>query len=106
MTIMGIGFFVFADKLMGVFTSDPRVIAYGAPALRLVAWAQPLQAFSMVLAGGLRGAGDTRWTMLITTGAIWLVRIPVSYLFGVVLGMGLIGVWIGNSVDIAVRGLG
>jgi len=73
--------------------------------LRLVAWAQPLQAFGMVLAGGLRGAGDTRWTMLITTGSIWAVRLPLSYLFGVTLGMGLIGIWIGNAIDSGVRGL-
>jgi putative MATE family efflux protein len=105
MSLMGIGFFVFADQLMGVFTSDPRVIAYGAPALRLVAWAQPMQAFGMVLAGGLRGAGDTRWTMLITTGSIWAVRLPLSYLFGVTLDLGLVGTWLGNSIDSGVRGL-
>ena len=105
MSMVGLLFFVFANQLMGLFTTDPRVIAYGAPALRLVAWAQPLQAFALVLAGGLRGAGDTRWTMLITAGAIWLVRVPVSYLCGVVFGLGLTGVWIGNSIDSGIRGL-
>ena len=105
MSLMGVGFFVLAEPLMGLFTSDARVVAYGAPCLRLVAWAQPLQAFSMVLAGALRGAGDTRWTMIITTGSIWLLRIPLSYLFGIVLNLGLIGVWMGNALDSMIRGL-
>lgn len=105
MSLMGLGFFVFAEPLMGLFTSDPRVIAHGAPCLRLVAWAQPMQAFSLVLAGGLRGAGDTRWTMIITTGSVWLLRVPLSYLFGIVFGLGLVGVWLGNALDSLLRGL-
>lgn len=105
LSAMGVGFFLFAEPLLGLFTSDPRVIAYAAPCLRLIAWAQPLQALALVLAGALRGAGDTRWTMLITTGSIWVLRIPLSYLFGIVLDLGLVGVWMGNSLDSLVRGL-
>jgi Na+-driven multidrug efflux pump len=59
----------------------------------------------MVLAGGLRGAGDTRWTMLITTASIWLLRIPLSYFFGIFLGLGLVGVWMGNTIDMGIRGI-
>jgi len=105
MSAMGVAFYVFAEPLMGLFTTDPRVIAYGAPCLRLIAWTQPLQAFGMVLAGALRGAGDTRWTMIITTASIWLLRIPLSYFFGIYLGLGLVGVWMGNTFDMGIRGL-
>lgn len=105
MSLMGIGFFVFSEPLMALFTNDPRVIEYGAPCLRLIAWAQPLQAFSLVLAGGLRGAGDTRWTMVITTGSIWLLRMPLSYFFGIALNLGLVGIWMGNALDSLIRGL-
>ena len=105
MSAMGVGFFVFAEPLMGLFTNDPRVIAYGAPCLRLIAWTQPLQAFGMVLAGGLRGAGDTRWTMIITTASIWLLRIPFAYFFGIFLDLGLVGVWMGNTFDMGIRGI-
>jgi putative MATE family efflux protein len=105
MSVMGVGFYVLAEPLMGLFTNDPRVIAYGVPCLRLIAWTQPLQAFGMVLAGALRGAGDTRWTMIITTASIWLLRIPLSYFFGIYLGLGLVGVWMGNTFDMGIRGL-
>jgi putative MATE family efflux protein len=105
MSVMGFGFYVLAEPLIGLFTTDPRVIAYGAPCLRLIAWTQPLQAFGMVLAGGLRGAGDTRWTMLITAASIWLLRIPLAYFFGIYLGLGLVGVWMGNTLDMGIRGL-
>lgn len=105
MSLMGVGFFLFAEPLMGLFTADPRVIAYGAPCIRLIAWAQPIQAFAFVLAGGLRGDGDTRWTMIITTAGVWLLRIPFGWLFGIFLNLGLVGIWFGNAVDFGVRGV-
>jgi len=42
----------------------------------------------MIFAGALRGAGDTRVPMVITAGAIWLIRLPLAYVLGVMLGWG------------------
>ena len=36
---------------------------------------------------------------------MWLFRVGSSYIFGVVLGMGVLGVWIGMFVDWAARSL-
>ncbi len=37
------------------------------------------------MAGSLRGAVDTRFPMVVTGLAIWLVRLPFGWLFGVYL---------------------
>jgi Na+-driven multidrug efflux pump len=58
----------------------------------------------MVLAGGLRGAGDTRATLVITAGSLWLVRLPLALLL--TRPFGLIGAWIAMGVDLNLRGLG
>jgi Na+-driven multidrug efflux pump len=65
---------------------------------------QPMLAASMIFAGALRGAGDTRWPMLITGACIWLVRLPLAYLFAIVMGWGLVGAWAGMSIDMILRG--
>ena len=41
----------------------------------------------------LRGVGDTRWCLFITTGSSYLVRLPLAWWLGVKLEMGIAGVW-------------
>lgn len=102
MSAMGVIFFVFAAAILGLFIDDPEVIQLGIWPLRLVAFSQPALATSMVLSGGLRGAGDTRATMVITSIGLWLVRLPLAVLLTGPLG--LLGAWIAMGIDLQVRG--
>ncbi|MBN1659755.1 MAG: MATE family efflux transporter [Anaerolineae bacterium] len=105
MSVIGVAIILFPTQLMSFFTSDPEVIAAGIVPLRLIGLIQPLVAAAMIFAGGLRGAGDTRYPMMITGGSIWLLRVPLAYLFGLTLGWGLVGAWIGMAADLGVRGV-
>ncbi len=103
MTLMGLVFVFFAPQLLGIFTSDPLVIEQGEWPLRLVGLSQPMLSSAMVLSGGLRGAGDTRKTLVITAVGFWGVRLPLALLLTG--PFGLIGAWIAMSVDLNARGL-
>jgi putative MATE family efflux protein len=103
MCTMGVGLILFGHQIMRLFTSDPQIDAIGAAALTIIAFSQPLQAVGQVLAGSLRGAGDTRFPMLVTGISIWLVRLPLGWLIGVPLGGGLSGVYVSNVLDAGVR---
>ena len=81
------------------------MIAIGVPAMWVIAAAWPTMAVAQVLAGSLRGAGDTRFPMYTTFLGIWLMRVPLGYLFGPVLGWGLSGIYIANVLDSAARAL-
>jgi MATE family multidrug resistance protein len=105
MAAVGFAFLLFPAQIVGFFTNDPQVIAIGTMPLRMVGLIQPLLAASMVFSGGLRGAGDTRWPMMITGGSIWLVRLPLAYLFALVLDWGLPGAWTALALDLSLRGL-
>ena len=105
MGAMGLVFFLGGLWIMRAFTADSEIIGHGAAALRVVALAQPGQALAMVLAGSLRGAGDTRYPMITTGLAMWLVRLPVAWLCGITLGWGLAGVYLGWVLDSVVLGL-
>lgn len=99
---MGLIFFFGGPQIMGFFTTDPEIIRQGAAALKVVAFAQPGQAIGMVLAGSLRGAGDTRYPMMTTGGVMWLVRLPLAWLCGITLGFGLVGIYFGWVIDTVV----
>lgn len=61
--------------------------------------------FSGALSNGLRAAGDVKFTMYISIGSTLFVRLTLSYLFGIVLGLGVIGVAVAMACDWTVRGV-
>ncbi|HNV33860.1 MAG TPA: MATE family efflux transporter, partial [Nitrospira sp.] len=82
MSAMGIVFFFFPYALLRAFTSDEAVIELGTTFLKIVALLQVPLALTMVLAGSLRGAGDTRFIMIATMIGMWGVRIPIAFVAG------------------------
>ncbi len=102
---VGILFLLFPAQIVGFFTNDPEVIEIGTMPLRMVGVIQPLLSATMVFPGALRGAGDTRFPMVVTGAAIWLIRLPLGYVFAIVLGWGLPGAWGALALDLCMRGL-
>lgn len=88
---MGVVFFCFPYLLLRAFTADAAVIGYGTRFLQIVALLQIPLAISMVLSGSLKGAGDTRFLLLVTTIGAWVVRVPLAALFA---GLGLTIGWV------------
>ena len=103
MSLMGVCFFLGRRPLVSLYTDDPAVRRLAEMCMIFIAFTQPLQAISVVVANALRGAGDTRATLVITSCSVWLVRVGLGYLIGIVLGVGFIGVWIGWLCDFATR---
>lgn len=101
---MGVLFILFARPIVGVFTDDAAVIALATGPLRLVGFVQPILASTMIFAGALRGAGDTRGPMIVTGLGLWAVRVPLSILLALTLGWGLIGAWTAMVADLIFRG--
>lgn len=102
MTTMGVIFFVFAEPIMSVGASGAdrqEIIDAGVGALQVIAFAQPIQAIGFVLAGSLRGAGDTRWPMVSTAVSMWIFRLPLAYFFAITLDLGLAGVFLAMAFD-------
>jgi putative MATE family efflux protein len=81
MSVMGAVFFFFAEELTALFIKDPEVLYWGSLCVKIAAVEQPTIALNYVMGGALRGAGDTKWPMYVTTIGIWLVRLPLIYLF-------------------------
>lgn len=92
MGTIGVLVFAFAEPLMQLFTRSPEVVRIGAEGLRVVAVTQPAWAVGMVQSGALRGTGDTRAPMVITTTGMWCA-VGLAWLVVSVWGGGLPVVW-------------
>ncbi|MBF6614981.1 MAG: MATE family efflux transporter [Chloroflexi bacterium] len=116
MSIMGGVFFFFGGVILRVFTDDPQLLSLGGEAMKVIAFSQPPLALAFVLAGSLRGAGDVRYPMVVTTVAVWFVRLPVGAFLGLPavclpftascipgLGLGLRGIYTALIVEAVVR---
>ena len=73
--IFGIFVFVFAPQLVGLFSKDPAVVAFGVRQARVESLFFFLLAVTHACAGILRGAGKTMIPMTVTLGAWCVLRI-------------------------------
>jgi Na+-driven multidrug efflux pump len=100
---MGVLFYTAGRPIAALYTDLPEVAIASAMCLRLVAVAQPFMITNFTLGGALRGAGDTRFTLLATAVGVWGVRLLLAQLLVINAGMGLIGAWIAMVSDMLVR---
>jgi len=87
---------VFAGPLMYLFTNDVEVAEIGRQYIYIVSGFYLVFSTMFILNGVLRGAGDTFFPMIITILALWVIRIPVSYLMS--LKLGAEGIWWGIPI--------
>lgn len=95
-------FVFFGGTIVGLYNSDPEIIRIGGHIMLFVAFLQPFQSSQFIIAGGLRGAGDTRATAMFTLITVLLIRPSVAILL-VNLGWGLYGAWAAMACDQIVR---
>jgi len=91
---MGLVIAIFGRPILGVFLTDPEVIALAWPALMVSCLVIGIDAAGLVLLHALLGAGDTGRVMKISLIAQWVIFLPIAALSGPVLGGGLLLVWV------------
>ena len=87
-----------AEPVLALFLTNPetRDLAW----LPMILWASVIgfDTAGMVLMNALIGAGDTRRSMWISLLWQWAFFLPVAFVVGPLLGLGLVGVWAVNAV--------
>jgi len=103
--MMAVVIFINADYFASFLTKDPAVLAETARYLRIMMFSEPFMALSLILGGGLQGAGDTRGSMWVIVIGMWSIRLPLAILLALVLGYGAVGVWVAMISSMTVQGL-
>jgi putative MATE family efflux protein len=95
--------FFFGKYIALLYTNDTTIIEQARVCLRIIAIIQPAQSTQFILAGALRGAGDTRFPLYSTIAGIWGMRVALSYLFVKEFNWGLTGAWLAIAFDQVIR---
>ncbi len=98
-------FSIISRPFLGIFTDNPDIINLGITLILLTIILEPGRAFNLVVINCLRAAGDVKFPVYIGILSMWGVAVTLSYILGIVFGLGLIGVWIAFIVDEWLRGI-
>jgi putative MATE family efflux protein len=98
LSVVAFLFIVFAEPLVGLFISDPAVVAAGVQCLRLVSYGYPAYAWGMVLVQAFNGAGDTVTPTRINLFCYWLFQLPLAWGLAHGLGWGQSGIFLAITI--------
>ena len=93
------------QSLIGIYHVSPEAAAHITRCMFIVMVMIPLiWPFAFIVPSGLRAAGDARYTSLIALSSMWLVRVTLGYLLGIVLPWNVEGIWLAMCLEWVVRG--
>ena len=88
-----------------IFSSDPEVASLGATIMLIAVFLEFGRTTNIVVINSMKAAGDVKFPTVLAILSMWGLSVLLSYILGVVLGMGLAGVWIGMAADEICRGV-
>jgi multidrug resistance protein, MATE family len=110
MVLMAIVLIFYRQQVIGIYLDvrnpeNAHIIQLAVPILLISALAQLLDGIQRVAMGALYGLQDTRVPMLLSGIAFWGVGLTSGYLLGFLLNLQGVGLWIGQSIGVAVAGV-
>ncbi len=103
MAVVGLVFVLLPDYIAMIFTGNPEVESWATLYLFIIGFSEPALGAFFTIAGGMRGAGYTKVPMLINFVSLIGIRVSLAYLLGFILGWGLLGIWVGMTVETFIR---
>jgi putative MATE family efflux protein len=101
--LLAVSYLIFGRHIIMLFFQEEEVIQYGVQIMYMLTLIVPLQVMQVVYMGSLRGAGDTLFTAIVSGIGVAIVRPLFGFIFCNILGVGLVGIWIGVLLDQIVR---
>jgi len=92
--IISVLFFILADQLILLFSTNEVVVHNGTLALRYIVSGYIFFAYGMVISQAFNGAGDTRTPTIINFFLYWVLQLPLGYALAVNFDLGPTGVFI------------
>jgi MATE family multidrug resistance protein len=92
-TMLGLVFMIMPGTVLSMLTGNGPILDAAVPVLRIAGLGQIFFGIGLVLANGLLAAGESFFVMVTDVSLTWLVLVPVGYLTGIILKLGLVAVW-------------
>ena len=106
MMVASVFFWLFPQQIVGLYLNlqDPangHILALATPLLIVGAIAQILDGFQKAVYGSLQGLQDTQLPMVLNIIGYWGIGLSAAYGLGFGLGLGSLGLWIGQAIAAA-----
>ena len=93
------------EPLSALYSSDPATIKASADLLWILLVIDIAGVSINSIDPQLRAGGDVNFVMIITVSAVWLIRLPLTWLFCFKLDMGVLGIYVANAISLYVRAI-
>lgn len=103
--VLVLGLTLCKGLLLPLFTHDAAVIAIATQALLVSLVLEPGRNFNVIIIPALKGAGDVRFPVAMGMVFNWVCGVAGAWFFGIRLGLGLTGIFIGLALDEWIRGM-
>ncbi|MGL5541545.1 MAG: MATE family efflux transporter [Erysipelotrichaceae bacterium] len=90
--------------IFSLLTRNPEILDLIQPILMVCIFLELGRAANIIIISMLTGAGDANFPVLMAVVFMWGIAVPFSYLFGLHLGWGLFGIYVGTAMDECLRG--
>jgi MATE family multidrug resistance protein len=106
MSICGIFFIIFRTNLAEVFgKNDQELITIAGSVMLIAGLFQLSDGLQVTSLGILRGVHDVNIPTVITLISYWVIGLPIGYVLGITMDLGVDGVWIGLLVGLSASAL-
>jgi MATE family multidrug resistance protein len=96
---------LFADPVLTLFVREQHLVDIGRLPLQLVGASILFDALGLIMMQALLGVGAMKLVLLVAVGLQWLLFLPIAYVIGPVLGMGLTAIWLATGAYRLVQAL-
>ena len=103
--IASVGVYLCGRFLLGCFTENESIIRIAMTALLIDIFLEHGRATVLMFLFCLRSVGDVIVPVLIEIVCMWVFAVTCGYLFGIAMGLGLAGIWVGLALDESSRGV-
>lgn len=90
--------------LMKIFTDNQAIIDLAKMIVLIDIALEIGRAVNILIGNTLKASGDIRFPVFIAILISWTIMLPLGYLFGIYLHLGLMGIWIAMAIDEVFRG--
>ena len=97
--VLSIPLLTFPEVILGLFLHDQSLVHSAVLPLQLTGLSIFLDAASLVLTQALLGAGANRTVLGVRMASQWLILLPLSYVVGPFLGLGLTAIWLVQALQ-------
>ena len=88
-----------SNMILGIFTSEQFILDLCKKILMVEIVLEVGRSINISMVNSLVATGDVNIPVILCLFSAWIIAVGLSYVLGIKLGMGLIGIWIAMATD-------